>query len=293
MLIWLDADTSHRDDPNQNFARELMERFTMGVGNYTQEDVVQSARCFHGVGARQRLGGVLLQPLRQRQRGQKVPRPHRAVHGRGHRQHRLQRARFAPLGDLPAVVLVGVPDHAERPDRAGLRPRLLQGPQHHQPACRNVQPSCLRLAESRERPGQAARRTVGRSAARSRPDDGAIFPGQLAGQLGNIGQVLFTPPTVGGWGSNQYWQSTGAAAGYIQQAYSLAGVANLTALENGDGHPAAQVTAALSLIGLPKVSDRTHAALISLAESLKTNNGSWPAQQLVTLALLSPEFAMN
>jgi uncharacterized protein (DUF1800 family) len=118
-------------------------------------------------------------------------------------------------------------------------------------------------------------------------------PGQLAGQLGNIGQVLFTPPTVGGWGSNQYWQSTGAAAGYIQQAYSLAGVANLTALENGDGHPASQVTAALSLIGLPKVSDRTHAALTSLAESLKTNNGSWPAQQLVTLALLSPEFAIN
>ena len=39
---------SHRDDPNQNFARELMERFTMGAGNYTQEDVVQSARCFTG-----------------------------------------------------------------------------------------------------------------------------------------------------------------------------------------------------------------------------------------------------
>ena len=91
-------------------------------------------------------------------------------------------------------------------------------------------------------------------------------PGQLAGQLGNIGQVPFTPPTVGGWGSNQYWQSTGAAAGYIQQAYSLAGVANLTALENGDGHPADQVTAALSLIGLPKVSERTHAALTSLAD---------------------------
>ena len=33
---------------NENFARELMERFTMGAGNYTQEDVVQSARCFTG-----------------------------------------------------------------------------------------------------------------------------------------------------------------------------------------------------------------------------------------------------
>ncbi len=48
MLIWLDTDTSHRDAPNQNFARELMERFTMGIGNYTQEDVIQGARAFTG-----------------------------------------------------------------------------------------------------------------------------------------------------------------------------------------------------------------------------------------------------
>ena len=48
MLIWLDADTSHKNAPNQNFARELMERFTMGAGDYSQEDVIQAARCFTG-----------------------------------------------------------------------------------------------------------------------------------------------------------------------------------------------------------------------------------------------------
>jgi hypothetical protein len=48
MLIWLDTASSHRDAPNQNFARELMERFTMGVGNYSQEDVVQASRAFTG-----------------------------------------------------------------------------------------------------------------------------------------------------------------------------------------------------------------------------------------------------
>jgi hypothetical protein len=105
--------------------------------------------------------------------------------------------------------------------------------------------------------------------------------------------VPFTPPNVGGWGFNEYWQSTGAAAGYIQLAGAVANLADLTALENSDGHPAGQVAAALKLVGLTEVSHRTTSALTSLAESLKNSSGSWPAQQIVTLALLSPEFAMN
>ena len=48
MLIWLDTGTDYKAHPNENFARELMERFTMGVGNYTEEDVRQSARAFTG-----------------------------------------------------------------------------------------------------------------------------------------------------------------------------------------------------------------------------------------------------
>jgi hypothetical protein len=47
------------------------------------------------------------------------------------------------------------------------------------------------------------------------------------------------------------------------------------------------------LIGLPDVSHRTRSALTSLAISLRQSSGAWPAQQIVTLALLSPEFAMN
>ncbi|MGO9658498.1 MAG: DUF1800 family protein, partial [Acidimicrobiales bacterium] len=62
MLIWLDTDTSHKDTPNQNFARELMERFTMGVGNYTQEDVIQAARCFTGWAMDWTSGDFLFKP---------------------------------------------------------------------------------------------------------------------------------------------------------------------------------------------------------------------------------------
>ncbi len=48
MLIWLDASTDKKSHPNENFARELMELFTLGIGNYTEDDVRQAARCFTG-----------------------------------------------------------------------------------------------------------------------------------------------------------------------------------------------------------------------------------------------------
>ena len=48
MLIWLDTGTDYKAHPNENFARELMERFTMGVGTYSEKDVRAGARAFTG-----------------------------------------------------------------------------------------------------------------------------------------------------------------------------------------------------------------------------------------------------
>ena len=39
MLVFLDAGVNTKDSPNENFAREIMELFTMGVGNYSENDV--------------------------------------------------------------------------------------------------------------------------------------------------------------------------------------------------------------------------------------------------------------
>ncbi len=50
MLVWLDNASSHRRNPNENFARELMELFSMGVGNYSEMDVKESARALTGYG---------------------------------------------------------------------------------------------------------------------------------------------------------------------------------------------------------------------------------------------------
>jgi uncharacterized protein (DUF1800 family) len=48
MLIWLDAPSNKKGAANENLARELMELFTMGVGNYSEKDVKEAARALTG-----------------------------------------------------------------------------------------------------------------------------------------------------------------------------------------------------------------------------------------------------
>ncbi|HTV12995.1 MAG TPA: DUF1800 domain-containing protein [Acidimicrobiales bacterium] len=293
MLIWLDTDTSHKDAPNQNFPRELMERFTMGVGNYTQEDVIQAARCFTGWELDNTSGEFFFNPY-DNDDGVKV------FLGRAGRltgedvinivthepaSHRWVISRiWSWIGYpvLPNDPLVQDFVHGYAKDLN--MTNLLEAMFHH-PAF----VSAAAMEGLVKQPIEflvGALRTLGLTTA---PFDS----GDVQGMLGNIGQIPFTPPSVGGWGSNEYWLSTGASAGYIQLASAIAGVADLTAIEDNDGHPAAQVSAVLSLVGFSRISARTRAALTSLGLSMRDSTGSWPAQQLVTLALVSPEFALN
>jgi uncharacterized protein (DUF1800 family) len=48
MLVWLDGGTSHRERPNENFAREFLELFALGQGAYSERDVREAARAFTG-----------------------------------------------------------------------------------------------------------------------------------------------------------------------------------------------------------------------------------------------------
>jgi hypothetical protein len=47
-LIWLDSNSNVKSHPNENYARELLELFSLGVGNYTETDVREAARAFTG-----------------------------------------------------------------------------------------------------------------------------------------------------------------------------------------------------------------------------------------------------
>lgn len=62
MVFWLDLQQSGREHPNENFARELLELFMLGEGNYTEEDVMEAARAFTGYRAT-RDGGFRIAPF--------------------------------------------------------------------------------------------------------------------------------------------------------------------------------------------------------------------------------------
>jgi len=51
MLNFLNNQQNRKDHPNENFAREVMELFTLGRGNYTEHDVKEAARAFTGWGS--------------------------------------------------------------------------------------------------------------------------------------------------------------------------------------------------------------------------------------------------
>jgi uncharacterized protein (DUF1800 family) len=48
MLIWLDSNNNLAGKPNENYAREVMELFSLGIGNYTEKDIREAARAFTG-----------------------------------------------------------------------------------------------------------------------------------------------------------------------------------------------------------------------------------------------------
>lgn len=48
MIYWLDNNENTKDEPNENFGRELLELFTLGIGNYSEADIKACARSFTG-----------------------------------------------------------------------------------------------------------------------------------------------------------------------------------------------------------------------------------------------------
>lgn len=200
MLRWLDAESSHKGRPNENFARELMELFALGRGHYGERDVQEAARAFTGWQVRD---------------------------GRFRE--------FAPWHDGGTKTVLGVtgPLRGEDVVRhvAGhaasarfLARKLLVEFVHPEP----TEPEIAALAERWTREGHHVGRTLGAlfasrlffspRALRSRVPSPVEFvltvvrslgaraaPAALARAAGRLGQVLLEPPTVEGWVEGRAW----------------------------------------------------------------------------------------
>ena len=100
--------------------------------------------------------------------------------------------------------------------------------------------------------------------------------------LTNLGQIPFNPPTVGGWGTNEYWLSTAASLAQLNFVQTVTQVANLRPLEETEG--ALRVAVLGEMLGIQNWTPRTNALLQHVRDDFS---------QLVPLALTSPENITN
>jgi uncharacterized protein (DUF1800 family) len=63
MIVYLDNASNRKGHPNENFAREVMELFTLGEGNYTEQDIKEAARAFTGWGINGETGEFVFRPI--------------------------------------------------------------------------------------------------------------------------------------------------------------------------------------------------------------------------------------
>jgi uncharacterized protein (DUF1800 family) len=221
MLVYLDGEANTKEHPNENFARELMELFTLGIGHYTEKDVLAAARAFTGW---HRDGHKFVFHADQHDGG-----PKEFLGAAGNldgtdvletllRQPALPRflARkllvFFACPEPPAEVVAEAAEvfRAARLDVRELLTVLFRSKFFHEPACRRA-----RIASPAELVIGTCRSLGARVAAPT-----------LRDQMTAMGQELLAPPNVKGWDGERKWinASTWAARlGFAQLLGDLAG----------------------------------------------------------------------
>jgi uncharacterized protein (DUF1800 family) len=287
MMFWLDTETDKKAHPNENFARELMELFTIGIGNYTQDDVTAGARSFTGWTYSRRAYRYLFQPA-QHDYGTKVfldqsgdfdgtdvisilvntPESARFV------LSKLWSHFAYPVSPADPVVDDLIGGYEPGLDVAGsLRSIFLH------PRFRSAETRTGLVKQPIEYLAGVAR-ALGAVGGSSLPVRGG-GRATLAGMATALGQEPFNPPNVGGWGQNSYWLDTATAEVRLEVALLLARRADLSSIGST---PRSQRPAAVAdLLGLDGWGPTTAGALQSQADR---------PEQLVALALVSPDYVV-
>jgi len=278
MMLWLDTATDKKAHPNENFARESMELFTLGIGNYTEADVRDAARAFTGWVISPLTESWALQ-ARQHDDGIKTVLGQTGDWGGEDVVHILVNSpashrwivagvwsHFAyPVATTDPVVNDLVPGYTADLDITNLVKATLLNPQ---------------ITSSQARTGlikQPVEWVVGALRALGLPTG----EDRVVTALTALGQVPLRPPNVGGWPQNEYWLTTASSLARLQIAAVAVNLADLSPVTDV---PAAQrVDATANLLSVDW-SAPTAAALDKVADNPK---------ELVALALVSPDYLLN
>ena len=274
MMIWLDTATDKAAHPNENFARETMELFTLGIGNYTEADVREAARAFTGWVVNPVTQAWALQ-TRQHDTGPKTVLGQTGNWGGEDIVHivvnqpashawivsRLWSHFAYPVSTADPVVADLVPGYAEDRNIANLLRAILLHPGFVSPQARGG------LVKQPIEWAVGARRALGLPTADRR----------LTAALTALGEVPMRPPNVGGWPQNDYWLTTASSLARLQVAAATARAADLSVIEQAP--VPGRVDAAARLLSVTW-SPATATALGNVAAT---------PLELISLALVAPE----
>jgi uncharacterized protein (DUF1800 family) len=289
MLVWLDGNLNRRGHPNENFARELLELFALGIGNYAERDVQEAARALTGWGTSGRAF---------------VERPH--DHERGPKTVLGRTADFDPdelvtwVAAQPACArhvarrllheLVALPPGTDEAALDALTEALVASDWNVGATLRVLLRSRLFFApETRRARISAPVEHVARSI---RALGERIAPRQAARAAASMGQALFRPPSVKGWDGGRAWIHAGAwIARHNLAAELVAGAGpELAAALGAPGSQAAAGACALAALLPGPIApayaeriERAAAACVSVEEALRA---------ATLLVLTSPEYQL-
>lgn len=265
MLKYLDNARSNRDHPNENFARELMELFTLGIGNYTEQDVRESARAFTGYTFQRRTGAFF---MNERQ------------HDDGRKTFLGKTGNFT--GDDVIDIIFQQPASA-----AFLARKLLEFFVYSDPEPQLVDdlaavvrrekfelaPIMSTLLRSNVFYSERAYRALVKSPVEFVVGSYQLFGIEKTGPgvrdvLNRMGQVPFHPPSVKGWDGGAAWLSTQTVLARENFASSLMTASSGAGGPLFEGLPPSAHVAAQRLVGTILLGDATGSATAKLAAYL-------------------------
>lgn len=293
MLVYLDNESNVVGNPNENFARELMELFLLGQGQYTEADVQAMARAWTGHGYDSVGETYIWYPGRHDNGDKTLFGITRNWDGpatiteivRGSKQRACARwiagklwAFFA--GPAPSTAVLDALTDAFVASNMNIKAvvrALFLRPEFRSPAVRTG------LLRSPVEWMAASMRSLGLRSAQAHPE----------WYLERCGQKLYAPPNVGGWKGNDGWVATSTAWGKGTFASAVQWTARERGTFQGWGtsrSPAAAAQGAFDLFGIEDPSPATRAAVEAYVAGEQRARRHWAVDpSLVVLMMMSPE----
>ena len=274
LLYWLDGGQNVKGSPNENLARELMELFTLGVGNYTENDVKALAIGLTGWKVDHSSGAVAFNPNKHDSSPVTIlgkTQSFDAISAVDYLTSQSASQKFIPSRVWFRFISTSTPVPNDLIDSFAGREiqKLLTATASH-PAMRDPAYSQVKspvewfVAVCRALNVTPSKLTLG---------------SQALGGVRNLSQLPFEPPNVGGWPFDEAWLNAAATQYRLSLGNYLINQGDLSPLQVSD-----PVSALANWLGVAEWSPRTLSALTSVANNPKN---------LALMAICSPEYVVS